>query len=192
MLNTVKDTRELVVETAFDACRRRGPEGVSMRQIGQTLGISAPALYYHFENRQDLLEAVANHGFAQFEEQLAGIKARTPRGRIVAILDEYYAFAAAHQKLFSLMFVEPRPGARRYPDDFAAGVSSVFNSLQSAVAEYRADKGHSNRESSLEVAHDLWALTHGHIMLWLAGRFVNERAFETKLKRSLNRALASL
>jgi AcrR family transcriptional regulator len=191
MLNTVKDTREMVVETAFEACRRRGPEGVSMRQIGQTLGISAPALYYHFENRQDLLDAVANHGFEQFEKQLANIKARTPRGRILAILDEYRAFAAAHQKLFGLMFVEPRPGARRYPDDFAAGHSSVFNALQSAVEDYKASNKHV-KDSSLEVAHDLWALTHGHIMLWLAGRFVNHRAFQTKLTGSLKRALASL
>lgn len=191
MLNTVKETRERVVETAFEACRRRGPDGVSMRQIGRTLGISAPALYYHFDNRQALLEAVANHGFAQFEKQLARIKARTPRGRILAILDEYRAFAAGHQKLFSLMFVEPRPGARRYPEDFAAGHSSVFNALQSAVEEYKTSRKGAE-ESSLEIAHDLWALTHGHIMLWLAGRFVNDRAFQIKLKRSLNRALASL
>jgi len=162
-----------------------------MRQIGRTPGISATALYYHFDNRHALLEAVANHGFAQFEKQLAGIKARTPRARILAILDEYRAFAAAHQKLFSLMFVEPRPEARRYPDDFAAGHSSVFNALQSAVEEHKAAKRR-GEESSLEVAHDLWALTHGHIMLWLAGRFANDRAFQTKLKRSLNRALASL
>lgn len=163
-----------------------------MRQIGQTLGISAPALYYYFENRQGLLAAVADHGFEQFEKQLAGIKARTPRGRILAILNEYRTFAAAHQKLFNLMFVEPRAGARRYPDDFAAGRSSVFNSLQSAVEHYRADNGRSDRKTSLEIAHDLWALTHGHIMLWLAGRFVDDRAFKNKLKRSLDRALLSV
>jgi len=163
-----------------------------MRKVAQALRVSAPALYHHFASKDDFLNAIADHGFALFEERLQAIRVTAPRRRIHAILDAYRAFAAEHHRLFSLMFLEPRPNARRFPDDFAAGQSSVFNTLRAAVEAWRPRTRGTGARSSLPISHDLWALTHGQIMLWLAGRFVDDSAFRRELKDSVDRYLSAV
>jgi len=49
--------RDRVVDAALEAFARDGYNGVSMRDLGQALGIRAPSLYSHFMSKSDLLEA---------------------------------------------------------------------------------------------------------------------------------------
>jgi AcrR family transcriptional regulator len=163
-----------------------------MRKVAHALRVSAPALYHHFAGKDEFLSAIADHGFLVFEERLQAIQVKAPRRRIHAILDAYRAFAAEHHRLFALMFVEPRASARRFPDDFAAGHSPVFNRLREAVEEWRPKTAGAATHSSLAIAHDLWALAHGQIMLWLAGRFADDRAFRGELTDSLDRYLSGV
>jgi AcrR family transcriptional regulator len=163
-----------------------------MRKVGRAISVSGPALYYHFEDKQDLLAAVADHGFQLFEERLRGIKVRDPVRRIQAIANEYRIFAAEHRRLFSLMFVEPRRGARRYPTDFAAGESTVFNLLKTAIDDLCSSQGRSSGPRSLELAQNLWALYHGQTMLWLAGRFDDDASFRRVFDRSIQRSIRAI
>src|SRR2546423_1648333 len=188
MVNSVKLLPTRAVEAAFAICRDEGTEAVSMRKVGRALSVSGPALYHHFVNKQDLLASVADHGFQVFELRLRKIKTRDPERRIRAIVHEYSAFAADHRRLFNLMFVEPRAGARRFPTDFAAGASSVFNLLRITVDELLVARHRSSNESSLELAQNLWALLHGQTMLWLAGRFDDDATFKRILGRSTARS----
>lgn len=158
-----------------------------MRGLAASLDVSAPALYHHFGNRQELLDAVAERAFAMFERVVRKIEAPEPEGVVRGVLDAYREFAAAEPHLFGLIFVEPRPSARRFPSDFAGHRSAVFNLLWKAVQEHR-DAG---ADESLHLAHDLWAITHGHILLWRAGRFDDDRAFERVLDSSIARLLSA-
>jgi AcrR family transcriptional regulator len=192
MLNAVKQLPVRAVEAAFAICRDEGTEAVSMRKVGRTVGVSGPALYHHFTGKQELLAAVANHGFQLFEARLRRIKERRPEARIRAIVNEYRAFAADHRRLFNLMFVEPRSGARRFPTDFAAGESNAFNLLKATIDELRAGRVRSSSVSSLELAQNIWALLHGQTMLWLAGRFDDDATFKRILDRSIQRSIKHL
>src|SRR3954471_299913 len=49
--------RDRVVDAALEAFARDGYNGVSMRDLGQALGIRAPSLYSHFSSKSDLLAA---------------------------------------------------------------------------------------------------------------------------------------
>lgn len=192
MLNSVKELPIRAVEAAFAICREEGTEAVSMRKVGRAISVSGPALYHHFEDKQDLLAAVADHGFQLFEARLRAIKVRDPARRIQAIVHEYRTFAADHRRLFNLMFVEPRPGARRFPTDFAAGESTVFDLLKTAIDELRVSRRHSSGPSSLELAQNLWALVHGQTMLWLADRFDDDASFRRILDRSIHRSIRAI
>jgi AcrR family transcriptional regulator len=192
MLNAVKQLPTRAVEAAFAICRDEGTDAVSMRKVGRTLGVSGPALYYHFTDKQELLAAVADHGFQLFEVRLRRVKVRRPEARLRAIVNEYRAFAADHRRLFNLMFVEPRSGARRFPTDFEAGESNVFNLLKATIDEIRAGRARSSNVSSLELAQNIWALLHGQTMLWLAGRFDDDATFKRILDRSIQRTIKHL
>lgn len=49
--------RDRVVNAALEAFARDGYNGVSMRDLGQALGIRAPSLYSHFSSKSELLAA---------------------------------------------------------------------------------------------------------------------------------------
>ncbi|QRO01912.1 TetR/AcrR family transcriptional regulator C-terminal domain-containing protein [Archangium violaceum] len=51
--------RELVVRTALRLLNEVGLEGLTLRRIASELKVQAPALYWHFKNKQELLDEMA-------------------------------------------------------------------------------------------------------------------------------------
>jgi AcrR family transcriptional regulator len=66
-------TRERVLRTAVDLADRRGIEALSMRRLGQELGVDAMALYRHFRNKDDLLDGIIEMIVAEIDRP-AGTK----------------------------------------------------------------------------------------------------------------------
>ena len=52
-------TREAVVETALDLLAEGGVEAVSFRRIARALGVAGPTLYWHVENKRQLMDLIA-------------------------------------------------------------------------------------------------------------------------------------
>ncbi|WP_171164145.1 TetR/AcrR family transcriptional regulator C-terminal domain-containing protein [Streptomyces sp. I05A-00742] len=48
-----------MVSTALEVLNDVGLDGLTLRRIGKELDVQAPALYWHFKNKQDLLDAMA-------------------------------------------------------------------------------------------------------------------------------------
>jgi AcrR family transcriptional regulator len=161
-----------------------------MRNVAAVLGVSAAALYHHFAGKHQLLEHVADRAFADFGARLKDVQLADPAVTIRRILGEYRSFAREEPALFNLIFIQPRPTARKFPRDFAEHRSAVFNVLWAAV------EGCLSREAedddALYLAHDLWALAHGHILLAQAGRFETEEIFTEVFDQSIEHFIASL
>jgi AcrR family transcriptional regulator len=184
IVNSVNTFSRRAVDIAFAQYREFGE--LSMRKLADELGVTATALYHHFANKQALLDAVGDRAFSTFEKRLRSTEATEPSEIIRAILDEYRQLAADEPYLFGLMFVEPRSSARKFPADFEAHRSAVFNLLLKAVDALVSD------DESLYLAHDIWALAHGQILLWRAGRFVDEPTFRSVFARAVDHFVDSL
>lgn len=52
--------REQVIQTALLLLNEEGLEGLTMRKLAQALHIQAPSLYWHFQNKQALIDAMAD------------------------------------------------------------------------------------------------------------------------------------
>jgi AcrR family transcriptional regulator len=52
-------TREKITEKALEILDAEGVEGLSMRRLGEALGVEAMALYHHFPNKDAILDGVA-------------------------------------------------------------------------------------------------------------------------------------
>lgn len=52
--------RSRVIETALSLLDQYGIEGLTMRKLAQALQIQAPSLYWHFENKQSLIDGMAD------------------------------------------------------------------------------------------------------------------------------------
>ena len=58
-------TRQRVLETAVELADRHGIESVSMRRLGQELGVEAMSLYTHVRSKDDLLDGMVEVVFEE-------------------------------------------------------------------------------------------------------------------------------
>ncbi|MCP2362277.1 AcrR family transcriptional regulator [Nonomuraea thailandensis] len=68
-------TRGRIVKIAAQLLRDQGPAAVTTRRVAQEAGLQPPALYRLFQDKDDLLDAAAEHVFA---EHVAGKRLTTP------------------------------------------------------------------------------------------------------------------
>jgi AcrR family transcriptional regulator len=179
-------TARKIVTAARRLFEAHGPEAVSMRRVAAAVGITPMAIYRHYAGTAALLEAIAGQGFDELAARLQGRRGRAPALEYMArVMDAYVTYAVAQPRMFDLMFLERRAGARRFPDDFRAGRSPTGNVLAQAVGEAMRD-GHLRQDDVWEVTMGIWAQVHGVIALYRAGR-VNMTA--TKLRAFCRRSL---
>lgn len=53
-------TRLRIIQTALRLLDEVGLDGLTVRRIAAELGVKSPALYWHFRNKQDLLDGIAD------------------------------------------------------------------------------------------------------------------------------------
>ncbi|MFN8629275.1 MAG: TetR/AcrR family transcriptional regulator C-terminal domain-containing protein [Chloroflexota bacterium] len=70
-------SRERVLVTAVKLADQGGLESLSMRKLGQELGVEAMALYYHFANKDEVINGMVDLVFSEVHLPAAGIDWKT-------------------------------------------------------------------------------------------------------------------
>jgi AcrR family transcriptional regulator len=100
-------TRERVLDAAITLADQGGLESVSMRRLGQALGVEAMALYYHFANKEQVLDGIVDLVFAEIELPVAGADWKTAmRRRAISVRD----VLARHRWAIGMMESRKNPG----------------------------------------------------------------------------------
>jgi TetR/AcrR family tetracycline transcriptional repressor len=68
----VRLTSDLIARTALNQLNETGLDGLTMRLLAKELGVQAPTLYWHFKNKQQLLDAMADLVSAEVADGLEG------------------------------------------------------------------------------------------------------------------------
>jgi AcrR family transcriptional regulator len=58
--------KKRLVEVAADLLKEQGPAAVTTRGVAQAAGVQPPAIYRHFADKDELLDAAAEHVFATY------------------------------------------------------------------------------------------------------------------------------
>jgi AcrR family transcriptional regulator len=183
-------TAERIYRVARQLFEKGGAENVSMRRVGEAVGVSAMAIYRHFPNREALLKRICDDSFNEIAHHWEA-RARNDdvMQRLISLQELYLDYAVAHPHLFDYAFSVRRDDARRFPEDFRARLSPTLNVIADALGDgMRA--GVLRKDDVWDVAMSLWAHTHGLIALYRAGRFsFNERQFRKFYVESIGRLL---
>lgn len=183
-------TARRIAGAARRLLRKEGLEAVTMRRVAAAVGITAMAVYRHYADRAALLNALADEGFASLADRLAALPVRgSIEARLARALDVYLDHALENPRLFELMFLNPREGARRYPRDFKARRSPTANLVADVIRE-GMEMGRLRKDDPWEIAFAGGALWQGLIMLYLGGRIdMSATRFRSFCQRSLRRYL---
>jgi AcrR family transcriptional regulator len=82
--------RTKAVEVAAQLFLRQGYSYVSMDEVVRASGVSKSNIYYHFKNKEELLQAVVQYWIAQYESQLYLLLSQRER----EVTERIYSFMA--------------------------------------------------------------------------------------------------
>jgi len=100
-------TRERVLDAALKLADQGGLEGLSMRKLGQALGVEAMALYYHFANKERVLDGIVDLVFGEIDLPAVGDDWKTAmRRRAISVRDALLR----HRWAIGLMESRTNPG----------------------------------------------------------------------------------
>ena len=91
------DTRAVILQTALELFAEKGYEATSMREIAEQIGISKPALYYHFDSKEDIVRGVLSDQLAQIEELVVWVGEQPPSPTLAAeVIQRWSDIVQAH------------------------------------------------------------------------------------------------
>ncbi|MEE2897114.1 MAG: TetR/AcrR family transcriptional regulator [Gemmatimonadota bacterium] len=168
--------RDQIVAAVLDLVRSEGWAAISMRPVAERVGITATALYRHFEDKQALvdaaLEAATDALMVRFQEASHGAPAG--EGRLWAGLEEVRRFAVEEPHLYAFIFFSIDTSAATSPPDSSSD-DRLIDALENHVDAWMNDVG-ITREA-VEVASVVAAQAHGLVLLWRQGRFEGPEDF---------------
>lgn len=80
------ETRNRVLDVAWQRVLEHGPAAVSVKDIAKAAGVSRQLVYFHYGSRAGLLTAMARHRDEAFGEAVAKARALEPEAALDAVL----------------------------------------------------------------------------------------------------------
>jgi AcrR family transcriptional regulator len=167
-------TRDRLVECALEDLEKGGVEAFSLRAVSAAAGVTPMAVYRHFPNKDELLQAAGNAAFAAWRSRVQTIRATDPFEWLRQAARLFMRFALDEPARFDACFVIRTGVERRFPKDFRAGRSPVVSMMLERVVAAQA-AGLLAPVDPLEVTMFFWSQLHGLAMLYRSGRFAMSR-----------------
>jgi AcrR family transcriptional regulator len=144
-----------VVAAARSVLEAEGPHALTMRRLGEELGIRAPSLYKHFPDKAAVEAAIIEESLAEIGVVLHHAVAHPGRRPVVAsLLTAYRAFSLEHPNLYRLS-TSGRLDRAALPIGLEDWAGEPF--LLATGDSHRAQA--------------LWSFAHGMVILEIDGRF---------------------
>jgi AcrR family transcriptional regulator len=126
-------TRAQLVQVAAELLATEGPDAVTTRSVALAAGVQAPTIYRLFGDKNGLLDAVVEHGFASYMAQKPPVGTDAdPVAGLRAGWELHVGFGLANPELFRLMYTALRTPEGRA---IAATGTGVLQARVHRVAE---------------------------------------------------------
>ncbi len=167
------DLRAALLAEAAAMIAEGGAASVTMRALGQRLGVSRAALYRHFADKTALLVAVAAAGFNRLSDRLQTLDAGTPRSsveRLRRMGEEYVRFALENPAHYRLMYGKEALTREDVPE-LQEAANALFEELVGVIQAYQRS-GIIKRQDPRAQAYVAWSAVHGLASLVIEGQIL--------------------
>ena len=165
------DLQQALLEEALRTIQTDGVDHLTLRTVGEKLGVSRTALYRHFSDKQALLAAVGREGFRMLRLALTDAWDQHGRGRegFEAMGMAYVNFAVTHPSHYRVMFGRFVESCAK-DTAFVEEATSAFQVLVDSLVEQQ-QAGLVRKDDPLLLARLIWSFVHGIAMLVIDGQF---------------------
>jgi len=154
------DLRDALVQAALREAERGGPEAISLKALAKSLGVSQPAPYRHFADREALLEAATAAAFRQFSAMLQdAIDKPSKQSKLSRFAQATLAFGLRRNGIYRLMFASRTMACSPKGGELHNAAMETFGLLLEALEAPAV--GLLRERQALKI----WAALHGVVML---------------------------
>ncbi len=163
MPTTIRITKEMILNAAFDIIRNEGIEKLSNREIAKKMNCSIRPIYYQFKNSEELYKALYNKINSYFYDFIMkNIVDDIPNYKQIGI--NYIKFAQEETNLFKVLFMSP---SRNLPNTFVETDKTGFAGVVAAIklSTHLSDKAIKSFHTKM------WIFVHGIATLTVSRSF---------------------
>jgi len=169
------DLRDALVQAAMREAEQGGPEAISLKALAKELGVSQPAPYRHFADREALLQAVTAEAFRQFNAVLrAATDGPSKRSKLSRFAQAALDFGLKRNGIYRLMFASRTMACATKDSELHV---AARESLRLLIESFEAPAVGLLRERH---ALQVWAALHGVITLAEQGLLTGQAAQVTR------------
>lgn len=170
-LFTMSEQREHILACACELYLESGLDGFSMRKLAKQVGVTAPALYRHYDGREAVLMDVLRGAFAEFTRYIyRSLGAPTPLDRFFGAGDGYLDFVLEHPRWYSIIHTAPEAlGIDSMPEDIEATGCAIHQFWNDRVRECM-EAGILKPGDPGVTSITMWAHAHGLVQLYHHGQ----------------------
>jgi AcrR family transcriptional regulator len=153
---TPRSARALdIIAAARAILETEGPDALTMRRLGDALGMRAPSLYKHFADKAGVESALIEEGLREIGEALHRVASRPgQRGAITRLLKTYRFYSVGHPNLYRL----------------ATGGRLAREALPTGLEDWAGEPFFLCTGDPYR-AQAMWSFAHGMVILEIDGRF---------------------
>jgi AcrR family transcriptional regulator len=170
------DLRRSLLEEAALLMEEEGLESLTLRKVAQRVGVSHTAPYRHFQDKAEILCAVATIGFqdlAAAMTQALPTAGACPKSQLLELGVAYVRYSVTHPSYFRAMFREhPSPS-----EELQQSGQQAFQQLLGAVERGISAKAF-RQDDAQSMALTAWTQVHGIATLLLDGLLRDESSVE--------------
>jgi AcrR family transcriptional regulator len=138
---------------------------ISMRMIAERVGVSPPAIYMHFADKDELLFELCEDRFGEFRKVMQEARSSTddPVGAVRACGRAYVQFALDHPEHYGVLFLSKT----EFPTDVTVEELNGYRAFLDLVAAVQraVDEGRYRDVDPTIAAIGLWTSMHGLVSL---------------------------
>jgi AcrR family transcriptional regulator len=169
------DLRDALVQAALGEVELGGPEAVSISALAKKLGVSQPAPYRHFADREALMTAVTAEAFRQFSAILReSIKKPSRRSQLSRFALAMLDFGLRRNGIYRLMFASRTMACAPKGTELHTAAMETFGLALEALEAPAV--GLLREQHALKI----WAAVHGVVMLAEQGLLTGQVAHITR------------
>jgi AcrR family transcriptional regulator len=121
-----QETHDEIVQASWDVVREHGLAGLSMRDLGERVGMRAQSVYSYFASKHEIYDAMFLEGYRAFAGWMEGVAAddvgTDPTGAARAGARAFVDFCVADPVRYQLLFQRTIPGFTPSADSWAVAV----------------------------------------------------------------------
>ncbi|MBJ7404382.1 MAG: TetR/AcrR family transcriptional regulator [Bradyrhizobium sp.] len=169
------DLRDALIKAALHQAEQGGAEAISIKALAKQLGVSQPAPYRHFTDREALLAAVTAEAFRQFSALLREALAKpSKQSKLLRLALATLDFGLRRNGIYRLMFASRTVSCAAKGSELHEATRETFTLVIEALEAPAV--GYLRERQALKI----WAALHGVVMLAEQGLLTGEAAHATR------------